>query len=516
MIGGCKWCRRCIWSTYLIFVLVLAGCISRSGELPPVLHQQPCLSKEAPGSCFYGKDASSKRKNKLIVFVHGVFSTPADTWGDISSGNTWPHLAKSDERFSDFDFYLIKYHTTYFTTAQMIHEIAIREMEALKDSGDFTQYTDIYFITHSMGGLVVKNLLTHLNRGDDVDLLRRVKAVIFLGTPSQGASAAVLGNWLSRNPQVEQLKPAHLNPWLSDLETYWSQLIDDRKESQYPRAFCAYETRPYFLGHIVVPREAAVSKCDGPLVGLDFDHSDLAMATSKDKDPYKWVMDKINRTSSRKSDQEIDTTDQPVDVFERKIFFTCEQKALPNPIQSDLDVKGLAFYPKSPTDPVKLQPIGIPGQRNGWVRSNGYGTECQLINYGKEVVFDVQLSFGLRFKETDWINGVGGNFRFGLTKFSDGWTVPIGKLDTGPSGRFVFYVKNASKYWVFTSMPEFIEFQGLTDSKRRKVRLRLPMEWQQKSDPTQPKSTESDPSAPKLTENWIMTPVDWQSWDSKQ
>ncbi len=297
MVAGCNWSLRFIWSTYLIFVLIFAGCDGHTVKpqlLPP---EQTCLSKQARGSCFYEKDSSSKKKSKLIVFVHGIFSSPEDTWGNVTSGNTWPHLAKSDERFSEFDYYLIKYHTTYFTNAQMIHEIAIREMDALKDSDEFTQYKEIYFITHSMGGLVAKSLLTHLNRGDDVGLLRRVKAIIFLGTPSQGASEAVLGNWLSRNIQLEQLKPAHLNPWLSDLENYWSQLIDDRKESQYPRSFCAYETLSIFLGYIVVPREAAASKCDGPAVGLPFNHSDLAMPTSKDQDPYKWVMDKIYDTT---------------------------------------------------------------------------------------------------------------------------------------------------------------------------------------------------------------------------
>lgn len=515
MVAGCNWSRRFIWPTYLIFILIFAGCNGHSVEpqlLPP---EQTCLSKQARGSCFYGKDSSSKRKSKLIVFVHGIFSSPEDTWGNVTSGNTWPHLAKSDERFGDFDFYLMKYHTTYFTNAQMIHEIAIREMDALKDSDEFTQYKEIYFITHSMGGLVAKSLLTHLNRGDDVVLLRRVKAIIFLGTPSQGASEAVLGDWLSKNPQVAQLKPAHLNPWLSDLENYWSQLIDDRKEPLYPRAFCAYETLPIFRDYIVVPRGAAASKCDGPPVGLPFDHSDLAMPTSKDRDPYKWVMDKIYRTSTSKSDQEIESTDQSVDAFEKRIFFTCGQKTLPDPITSDVGVNVLAFYPKSPGDPVMFQKFGTPGQKDRQARSKGYGSECQLVNYGKDVIFDVRLSFGLRFKETDWLNGVGGNFRFGPTKLSDGWTVPIAKLDTGPSGRFVFYITNASNYWAFVSMPEFIEFQGLTDSKRRKVRLRLPLEQQPTNDPTVPKPTENDPSAPKSNENIIMTPVDWQSWKSK-
>ena len=150
-----------------------------------------------------------------------------------------------------------------------------------------------------MGGLVVKNLLTHLNRGDDVELLRRVKAVIYLGTPSKGTDLSILAKLLSFNPQLRDMQPAHLNAWISDLEIYWKQLMDDRKESPYPKAYCAYETINYgSTGRLIVPQESAVSNCDGLAQGLPFDHSDLAVPTTTDRDPYQWVMNKIRKTSN--------------------------------------------------------------------------------------------------------------------------------------------------------------------------------------------------------------------------
>lgn len=98
---------------------------------------------------------AEKKNTKIIIFVHGVFSNPSDTWGDLERGVTWPALVRVDMRFKDFDIYLFNYHTTHFTSGQMIHEIAIREMDTLKDSEDFEQYQEIYFIAHSMGGLIV-------------------------------------------------------------------------------------------------------------------------------------------------------------------------------------------------------------------------------------------------------------------------------------------------------------------------------------------------------------------------
>jgi pimeloyl-ACP methyl ester carboxylesterase len=228
--------------------------------------------------------------------VHGVFSTSADTWGDVKTGNTWPELVKADKKFKDFDINLVNYRTTYFTAAPSIYEVAKRELQRLKDKGIFNQYKEIYFVAHSMGGLVVKSLLKQLNRTDDEPLLRQVKAVVYLGTPSQGASEATLGKWLSFNPQLAAMGPAHLNQWISELEDDWNRLMDGRKEARSPRAFCAYEIRPYFLGYIVVPREAAVSRCDA-FQGLDFDHSELAVPTNIDDDPYSWAMHRIDETS---------------------------------------------------------------------------------------------------------------------------------------------------------------------------------------------------------------------------
>jgi pimeloyl-ACP methyl ester carboxylesterase len=297
------------WHVHIIFVFILGACSGPPTQSPVSpqsqntqksqrpISQKECLSAKMITPCFYWRGMSEKKNQKLIIFVHGVFSNSSDTWGDVEGGTTWPAMVREDLRFKDFDIYLFNYHTAHFTSEQMIHEIASRGMDTLKDSEDFEQYQEIYFIAHSMGGLVAKSLLTHLNRGNDVPLLRRVKALITLGTPSQGASLTVLGQLIFRNPQLKDMEPKHLNAWLSDMEKSWNQLMDDRKESQYPRAYCAYETRPYFLGYIVVPQEAAVSRCDGDAQGLPLDHSQLAKPTSMNDDPYKWVMDKVNKVS---------------------------------------------------------------------------------------------------------------------------------------------------------------------------------------------------------------------------
>lgn len=290
------WVRGCKQATYILLILVLAGCVGRNGDSRPVSQQAECLSGTI-GSCFYWKETSSETNEKLIIFVHGVFSTSADTWGDVKEGNTWPELVRGDDKFKDYDIYLVNYRSSYIKSAPNIYQIAKRELERLKDKGIFKDYKEIYFIAHSMGGLVTKNLLKQLNRREDEPLLRQVRGVVYLGTPSRGVNVATLGKWMSFNPQLTAMEPEHLNEWILELEDDWISLMDQRGESPYPRAFCAYEIRPYLPGYIVVPSEAARSRCD-IFTGLDLDHSDLAVPKRRENDQYEWVMARIHDTTA--------------------------------------------------------------------------------------------------------------------------------------------------------------------------------------------------------------------------
>jgi hypothetical protein len=59
----------------------------------------------------------------------------------------------------------------------------------------------IVFVTHSLGGLMVKAMLERewINRGDKSRILSQTKAVVFLGTPHSGSSLANMAETLSQN-----------------------------------------------------------------------------------------------------------------------------------------------------------------------------------------------------------------------------------------------------------------------------------------------------------------------------
>ena len=288
--------RLSSWRTVILCWCVvpftLASC--KSGPQLPVESVSVCASGQTRSSCFYRED-SQHANTKLIIFVHGVFGSKSTTWGDPTADTFWPKLIMKDPRFAEgFDIYLVNYRTSYVQEASNIHEIAGNELGKLENRGVFTRYQEIHFITHSMGGLVAKSMLTRLNRGEDVKKLRKVTSVVYLATPAQGARTAELGDWLSLNPQLRDMGRAHLNTYIQTLEDQWVQLIEDRDKAkgEFPRAYCAYETGK--VGPLlVVPRELAFSRCDGGQHSMPFNHLGIAEPTMMDDDPYLWTMAKI-------------------------------------------------------------------------------------------------------------------------------------------------------------------------------------------------------------------------------
>lgn len=232
---------------------------------------------------------------KLIVFVHGVFGDPSLTWTN-RSGVSWPDLIKGDEKFQNFTIATYSYDTPFLRRASGIEEVATRLLRQLEDEDIFEKFREVYFIAHSMGGLVVKRVLVDLNRPSQVKKLRTVKAVLYISTPAQGANMAEVGSWLSANPQLRDMQPADFNSFLQALENQWQNLIRDRGASPFPQSFCAYETKPTH-GSVTVNRVYATTFCDQNPLPVDEDHSNIAKPSSRESDIYIWVRARIQDAS---------------------------------------------------------------------------------------------------------------------------------------------------------------------------------------------------------------------------
>lgn len=254
------------------------------------------LTDQAPSTGALSFLSMPESSQKLIVFVHGVFGDPSLTWTN-PSGVSWPDLIKNDEKFLSFTVAAYRYDTPLLHRSSGIEEIAVRLLRQLEDEGVFGRYNEVYFIAHSMGGLVVKRILVDLNRPTQIERLHKVKAVLYISTPSQGAERAELGSWLSVNPQLRDMRPADFNTFLQTLENQWQDLIRDRRAHLFPQSFCAYETKPTY-GVVIVSRVYAATFCDQNSFPVDENHANIVKPSSKESDIYIWARSRILETSN--------------------------------------------------------------------------------------------------------------------------------------------------------------------------------------------------------------------------
>jgi pimeloyl-ACP methyl ester carboxylesterase len=236
-----------------------------------------------------------RNRENVVVFIHGVLGSPESSWRNASTGAYFPDLLQADLG-SDYSIYLVRYVTPATASASTIPEIAERELQRLKDNAVLSAHHRVTIVAHSMGGLIAKRMLVQLNRGnrETLDLLDRVKGVIFLSTPAQGAPIAEMASWLSFNPQFLNMQPADFNAYLQSSEDDWQNLLRDRDALRIlgPRSFCAYETRPT-AGIMVVSRVYMATRCDANPVPMDLNHTAMASPPDAQSDPYGWVKARI-------------------------------------------------------------------------------------------------------------------------------------------------------------------------------------------------------------------------------
>ena len=306
---------------------------------------------------------------------------------------------RQDNSFRAFDVAMYRYDSPSRARASGMEEIAIRMRRQLEDDGIFRKYSKIYFITHSMGGLVVKRVLVDLNRPKEIEKLRRVKAVIYISTPAQGANIAELVSLWSVNPQFHDMRPADLNSFLQGLENQWQDLVRDRGTQLFPRSFCAYETKPT-NGVMVVSRIYAATHCDQNPIPFDEDHVSIVKPANADVDIYKWARARIQDASNPAQRGEYAEPAKEASTIV-KVVINCKQQLLPVSVRRGSDLyaimlwpgggAGLAQFTWDPSATEILWPS--PDSIGKWVY------RCELVNYGEVAVLALEVSLRSIFKE---------------------------------------------------------------------------------------------------------------------
>jgi pimeloyl-ACP methyl ester carboxylesterase len=171
-----------------------------------------------------GCDNSDRRAD--IVFVHGLGGGSHSTWrADGKDAHFWPKSIAAE--FSETGVWTFGYAaaaSTWKAESMPISDRGNNFLEQLYSDGIGTR--PLIFITHSMGGIVVKQILRHadsfaVNRWEAIS--KNTKGIAFIATPHSGANIASFAEFaravLRTNEHVSELAAHH--PRLRELHGWF-------------------------------------------------------------------------------------------------------------------------------------------------------------------------------------------------------------------------------------------------------------------------------------------------------
>lgn len=230
-----------------------------------------------------------------VIFVHGLRAfrgNPDADWrsraGDPDA--FWPKWLEEDVhgvRVGRLTYSAAA--SQWFGRAMHLEDRATNLLAVLRARGIGDR--PIIFVTHSLGGVVVKQMLfqSHTRGGADGLVAAACRAVVFLATPHTGSALASLVKSmriLRAGSAIRALvrDNAHLMHLARDYRAWAAQ----RSDVQH---LVMYETRPVGGAVLVVPPGSAdPGIADAILLPVGADHFDIALPASRDSFVYEQVV----------------------------------------------------------------------------------------------------------------------------------------------------------------------------------------------------------------------------------
>ena len=277
-----------------LFVVLYSSASKQQEHSKKEAEQLGKVSHQEGASKFPGFVRKSGNFNGVIVFVHGVIGKAFSTWTNKDSGVFWPDLLTQDATFDSFDVYVYEYPSPFLRTSFNQDEVA-EDMRLRFDIDGITKYSEIVFLTHSMGGIVTR---AYLLKYQDI-AKSKVKFMHFFATPTEGSELSRLGNFLSKNPQFGRMVPITSDSYLADQLRSWHA-------AQFQiETFCAYEKEPLGPVGIIVNMQSAAALCTGHIDPIYANHIDIVKPrdlTSKSHLVFKSAFAKTHPVKKAKAD----------------------------------------------------------------------------------------------------------------------------------------------------------------------------------------------------------------------
>jgi pimeloyl-ACP methyl ester carboxylesterase len=212
--------------------------------------------------------------DSVIVFVHGVLGDSRSTWTNVSTKAYWPSLMKNDPYFNRFDIFVVDYPSDFLQSDYTVDELVEVMRRDLESAEIFAKHKYVYFLCHSMGGLVVRGYLTRYQKN-----ARQVPMIYFFSTPTTGAEIANLARLVARNREMSGLSPVNVNEYLASVQKGWLA-------AQFQIAsYCAYETQDTY-GVRIVDEGSATNLCNRHIDPINANHIDIVKPRDIRDAPY--------------------------------------------------------------------------------------------------------------------------------------------------------------------------------------------------------------------------------------
>jgi pimeloyl-ACP methyl ester carboxylesterase len=249
--------------------------------------------------------SASTRPGSLIdiVFVHGLMGSARDTWAhDKQDSSFWPTW------LSDLgDVWIVDYPADLFwwtNTGMALPERAKSVIDVLANYGLGSK--PIVWITHSLGGLLVKSMLRtahELNNLRWQPIVQQTRGVAFLGTPHTGASLGTLANLLRSLTSVNASQLKSNEAHLLELTSWYS-----RNAQKLAIATCAYYEKGLVRGVMVVDEGSADPRVGDCIpIPSDANHIDICKPSDTHDPVYMGVRSFVETMAPRSAQQ----TDEP-------------------------------------------------------------------------------------------------------------------------------------------------------------------------------------------------------------
>jgi tetratricopeptide (TPR) repeat protein len=224
-----------------------------------------------------------------VVFLHGLDGDARKSW--TSGDGFWPEWLADDVPgvavwSVDYD----AWSSGWRGRAMSMEDRAINVLAALQSRRIGKR--PMVFVTHSMGGLIVKEALLYAAYGDTefASFAPATKGVVFLGTPHNGAGLTkavdALGKIYRGTAAVEDLR--RNSPHLRQLDTRYRNWVHDAAGGVRHLVF--FETWPTKGVHVVDEGSADAALPKVQPVGIDANHIGICKPENRDALVYRRVL----------------------------------------------------------------------------------------------------------------------------------------------------------------------------------------------------------------------------------